>query len=141
MHDQFGVSVCNRIGNLEEQLQPCAQRQTARLAVNVDGLARYVFEREEGLAVVGDAGVVQRCDVRMIEGCKDLALARHSFGEQGRAPGSMRQLQCDRSVQQAIGTLGEPDCAHAAGAELSYQSIAPDDLVLCTGLLCVADRG
>jgi hypothetical protein len=53
----------------------------------------------------------------------------------------MRQLQCDRSVQQAIGALCEPDRAHAAGSELSYQSIAPDDFVLRAGLLCVVERG
>ena len=63
------------------------------------------------------------------------------IGEKRTAPRSMRQLQGDRSVQQAIGALREPDRAHAAGSELSYQSIAPDDFLLRAGPLCVADRG
>ena len=95
-------------------------------AVGVDALAVDVFEREVGLAVLGDAGVEQAGDVRVVQRGQDLALARHAFGQPGAAPGTVGQLERHLAALQHVGALGQPHAGHAAAAELAQQAVGAD---------------
>ena len=77
------VRVRHRIGHLQEQAQALAQVAALAAAVFVDGDALDVLEREIGLSVGREAGVVEPRDVRMLEAREDVALARHALGEVG----------------------------------------------------------
>ena len=81
MDDQPGVRVRDGARHQQEQAQPGANRQLPRVDVFVNRTAFDVLQREVRLAAARDAGVVQPCDVRVIEGGQDLALLGEPFGE------------------------------------------------------------
>ena len=110
---------------LHEQAQPRRDAEPPLVAVAVDALPVHMFEREVGLAVGRDAGVVQARDVRVVERGQDLALARDARG-QIAAERAERQLQRDAALHQPIGALGEPHRAHAADTELTHQPVRAD---------------
>ena len=61
--------------------------QAAAGAVPVDRLALDELHREIGLAVVGDAAVVERRDVGVVEAGQDLALVAEAAQDAGRSRG------------------------------------------------------
>src|SRR6185369_4728591 len=126
MHDELAVRVRDRVGDLEEQAQPLPQAETVRRAVLVDRSSLDVLEREIRLPLRGDTGIVEPSDVRMRERGENLALASEALGETPVPRGEMRQLQRDRSIENSVGALRQPDGAHAAAAELAYQPIRTD---------------
>ena len=91
----------------------------------VDALAFHVFQRDEGLAVAGDAAVQEVGDVGMLQRGQDAALFGHAL-RQARAvrAGAGQQLQRDLLARIAIVALGQVDHAHAAFAQ------QPQDAVL-----------
>ncbi len=84
------------------------------------------FERQVRPPAGRDARVVQSGDVSVREGGEDVTLPRHPGHEPGARPRPARQLQRHRAPDHPVGTLGEPDGAHAAFAELAQQPIRTD---------------
>jgi hypothetical protein len=128
MHHQVGVRMPDRARDLQEQAQPPGQVELAALAPAVDALALHQLDREIGLAVGRQPGVVEPGDVRMVQGGQDLALARQPLGQPGPAPVAVGQLQRDLAALQHVGALGQPHGRHAAFAEQAQQPVGTDPL-------------
>ena len=75
VHDQPRMRGLHGAEHLREQRQPLAQPEPALTAVDVDRQAIDAFERQPGLALLADAGVVEGGDVRMAEAGEEVALA------------------------------------------------------------------
>ena len=125
MDDQARVRVGHRARDLRDQRRARADVELVLAAVDIDGLALDVLEREIRPAVLRDARVVQACDVRMLERGEDLALLRSALGQLRQRP-PVRQLQGDLPPQDAVSALGQPDRAHAAFADGAQQPIRAD---------------
>ena len=125
VHDELRVRMRDRPRRLHEQAQPRGHAEPALLAVTVDALPVDRLECQVGLAIGGDTGVVQACDVRVVECGEDLALARDAH-RQIAAKRSMRQLERDAALHQPVGAVGEPHHAHAADTKLAHQPVGPD---------------
>ena len=126
MHDQLRVRVGHGVGDLREQLQPRQQIELLVAAVLIDRMPFDVLDREKRLPLRGEARVVQACDIRMRQRGEDVPLARHSLRKPRALPCPVRKLQRNRPVDQPVATLRQPHGAHAAAAQLAYQSIGSD---------------
>ena len=129
MNDQLAVCVGDGVDDLQKQAQPSAQVErlaiVARAAMDVERPARDVFEREVRLAIVGEARIVESCDVRMIQRSEDRTLACHALCEAG-VRNDMWQLERHRPIDQTVDPFREPHRAHAAAAELAHEAIGAD---------------
>ena len=74
----------------------------------------------------GQARVIETRDVRVRQRREDLALACHPFGEVRALPRLVGKFQCDRSIDEAVASFGQPDDSHTAAAQLADQSVRPD---------------
>jgi hypothetical protein len=95
--------------------------------MSVQWQALHMLQREPGPALKVDAGVVEPSDAGMLQGRKNVALARQAFG-QAPGPAQPRQLQRHLPLVGAVGSLGQPDAAHAAFAKLTQQPPGADEL-------------
>ena len=83
--------------------------------------------RRHRLAVGGKSRVVQARDVRVRETGQHVALAREAFREDAARQREQRKLERHWPAQQAVGTLRQPDFAHAATSEHAREAIRPDE--------------
>ncbi len=120
------MRVRHRARDLQHEKHPRRHVEPAVLGEAVERLALDELEREPGLAVVGDAGVIQPRDVRVLERREDLALARQALGQPRALPRAVRQLQRDAALLQQVGALGQPHAGHAAAAELADEPVGAD---------------
>lgn len=65
----------------------------------------------------------------MLQTCTDALLARHAL-RKALGPGDARQLQRYLALERTIDTLGQPDGAHAAAADLSDQAVGPHQIAV-----------
>ena len=120
--DQPPMGMRHRAHHLHEEAQPFARAQLLLLAKDIQRQAVDVFHGDVRPAAFVQPGVVQARDVRVFQQRADLALARHAFGEAGRA-GDARQFERHLALECAVGTFGQPDRAHAALADLAQQPV------------------
>jgi hypothetical protein len=100
MDDQPRMRVLHRVEHLVEQGQPAFHAQPLAVAPLVHGSAvGDPFHRHPGRAVGVDAGVVQPCDVRVLQPRQDVALAREALGQSRHQGQPRRQLQRHRPRQ------------------------------------------
>ena len=123
---QVGVGVLHRLQHLLQQLHAASHVEPAFVAVGGDRLAFDVLERQVGLAIVGQAGVVQPRDVRVGQAAEDVALALEALHQHAAPRMQQRQLERHAALQLAIGAFGQPDLAHAAAAQLVQQPVRAD---------------
>ena len=128
MDDEVRVRVLHGAQHLSEQREARAQRQAERIAVCEERLTLDELEREVRLALRRDAGVVQARDVRMRESRENVALAGEAAALRAVVEHHVRQLEGDGPSQVTVRALGEPDHAHAPGAQLPQQPVGPDPL-------------
>ena len=119
------MGVLHSVEHLHEEPDTGAQIQPLRVAVGREVAALDELQRQPRTALRIEPGVVEPCDVRMLEPGEDVALAGHARGEVLR-PGETRQLEGDLALQRAVGTLREPHRAHAALADRPQQAVRSD---------------
>ena len=122
------MRVLNRAQHLLEQQHALAHAQALRVAMFDQRLPLDIGECQVGLATGRDARVVQARDVRVHERRQDVALACELLGEAAAAQPGVRKLQRDLAFQHAVGSLGQPDAAHAATADLADQRVVAHTL-------------
>ena len=128
VHHHLCVGVRHRARQLQEKAESRVHAQALLFAVVVDAQAIDMFKRQVGLAIGGHASVVQARDVRVVQRGQDFALARDAR-RQVAAEGPVWQLQRHLSLRhQPVGTLRQPDHAHAAGAQFAQQPVRPDQV-------------
>ena len=59
----------------------------------------------------------------MVEDGQNIALARHALGEARARPHTVRQLECDRAIDEPIVARCKPYRSHAARAKFAHQAI------------------
>jgi hypothetical protein len=116
VHHEVAVGVRHRLAHALHEPQALGDAQAPRLAVAVDRLAAHVLHGEPRRAVVGDAGVEQAGDVRVLEAREHAPLAQEPLDAPGRGePAAGDHLE--RHGEPHVGALGEVDGAHAAAAD------------------------
>ena len=132
VYDQ--LAVCMRDGGTDLQHQPqtlpTIQLLPGRVVDEVGAL--HPLHHKIRPAAIGDSGVVEPGDVRMLQQGPDLALLGHALG-QSRTARQMRQLQRHLPLENAVDSFGEPDRAHATAADLSYQTVWAQTVAGCRG--------
>ena len=126
MDDEIAVRVGDRRTDLQQQREPRAHVEPARVAPARDRRAGDVFEREIRRAVVRDAAVVQLRDVRMHEPREDFALAQEAKTRLGAGEIAADALERHALREIAAFPLGEEHLAHAAFAEELEQLVDAD---------------
>ena len=124
--DEVGVGVLDGGADLVEEVEALVEGEVVVLGVVGDGLAVDELGDEEGLGVVGDAGVEEACDVGVVEGGEDLSLAPESSLEVGVVDGGADELDDDALLVGGVGAGGAVDDAHGAGAEARLDAVAAD---------------
>src|SRR5262245_31803480 len=81
MDDQMAVRVLHGAEDLQKQHQTLAHGEPVHVAILVDRDAVDVLENQKRLPGSGYIGVVEPRDVRMLEACEDVALAKQALGE------------------------------------------------------------
>ena len=113
---------------LGKQRQALGQAQPALAAPGGDGLAVHRLQRQIGLAVAGQAGVIEAGDMGVGQAGQDVAFAgkalRHRAGQQV----GMGQLEGHLAHIGAVVAPRQPDHAHAAAAQLAQQGVGADAL-------------
>jgi hypothetical protein len=128
VHDEIPMRVRDCIRHLREQPQARIHIELSIAAMLVDGLAFNVLEREIRLAIRSETRIVQMRNIRVIQRRENFPLARHPLRQAGSAPDSMRQFERNRATDEAVGALRQPDRAHAAATEFTYQSVRTDNV-------------
>jgi hypothetical protein len=125
VHDPLGVGRVQRVGNLDSEREQRIQRQRS---LGEDVLQRASLEqlhRDEGTAFIL-VDVVDRADVRVIQGRGRARLAPEPLERVLVAEGLGQELQGDESAQLQI--LGPEDDAHAAAAKLLENAVVGNRL-------------
>ncbi len=116
MDDQLRMRVRHRPAQLEEQLEPRAQRRIA-LQPFAQSDAVDQFHREPRASALVDAAVDEQGDVRMTQAAEHLALAAELGLHCAAVHAEPDALERDLLHEAAFDALGEPDRSHAAAAE------------------------
>ena len=125
MHDQCAMRIRDRAGDL----RGTARRVRARRACARGNRRRSACPRctpsRVRPAVVGDAGVVEARDVRMLQRREDLALAASRARSVSRAPTQCGSFSATFRRMHAVGALRQPHRAHAAFADRASSRYGP----------------
>ena len=117
VHHQVRMRIGDRVAHLEEDRELGREGESGLGAEAIDRHALDVLEREVRGAVLRDPAVDETRDARMLEPRQDLALAFEPQAELARAHRRRQQLDRDALLEGTVGTLGEEDLAHSAGAD------------------------
>ncbi len=117
MHDQRLVRRLHRFADARDQRHAFAQRQAPRVAVARRRLPVDQRHRVPGHALVADAAVDQRHDVRVRQARQDCALAFEAPPRQRAVDTAADQLQRHLLLETASDAAGAEHGAHAAFAE------------------------
>ena len=122
MNDALGVGEAERGGDLPRDVERVVDREPPLARESLP--KRFaVDERHDVIQeVAGRAGVVQRKDVRVIQACRGIDLAKKTIGSYARRP--LRPQDLDRDVAMVLHVVGEIDRRHAAGADLAFNFVA-----------------
>jgi hypothetical protein len=126
------VREAHRVCHLQEQAQPLGEGRPPGAAIGIDRNAIDRLHRKVRPARLGDAGVVEARDVRVLQRGRDVALAGHALG-QTEAPAGTRQLQRHLTLHASVDLLGEPDQRHAAGADLADRVVRTEAVAGAVG--------
>ena len=119
---QVRMRIGDRVAHLEEDRELGREGESGLRAEAVDRHPLDVLERQVRSAVRRDPAVDQTRDARMLEPRQDLALAFEPQAELARAHRRRQQLDRDALLEGTVGTLGEEDLAHSAGADRVQQT-------------------
>ena len=114
---QARMRIGDRVAHLEEDRELGREGESCLRTEAVDRHPLDVLERQVRGAVRRDPAVDQTRDARMLEPRQDLALAFEPQAELARAHRRRQQLDRDALFEGTVGTLGEEDLAHSAGAD------------------------
>ncbi len=128
----MAMGVRHRVDQLQEELQPRFQRQ--RCAGLVDGPALHVLHDEVGQAVGRASGVDEVRDVRVLQARQRLLLLRKAGQHRRAVHAAAQHLDRRLTLVRAVGALGQPDVAHAAGAKHAQQPPRAQRLAFATDL-------
>lgn len=126
VHDEIGVRMRHRIEYRREQAQPRCERQRARGAVAVDGLALDVLEYQVRLPAAGHACIEQPRDVGMSEPREQARLAADVPGGVGAETAALENLERRLALELAVVAAPEPYAPHAAATEEAHDLIGAD---------------
>ena len=126
VHDQVRVGVLDGLADLEQKLHPALHRQPTPVAVLEQRRSVDELHHEVGEAVLGDAAVEERRDVRVLEVGHHLPFEaeplQNLLGSEHRA----HDLDRDLAVVGAVGPLPEVDPPHPARTELLEHAVRPE---------------
>ncbi len=128
VHDQRAMRGFNRAANGQEEREPRAQVERARVRVARDRLAVHVFHDEVRHAGVGEAAVDQPRDIRMVEAREHAALALEEALLDLRVEPAPEQLDRDVLAEVAALARTEKHGRHAALAEQAHEPEHADAL-------------
>src|SRR6185312_6468112 len=128
MDDEPRVSEGDGTRDLQEQLEPLCQRERVVRAIAVGRYAVDVFECEVRTALVIDTRIVEARDVWMLQRREDVALASDARSEPAIDEPEMRQLDGHLALQGSVRALSEPHDRRATRAELTHETIGPDEI-------------
>ncbi len=121
MDDEILVSELHRFADAQQQPQHTRHVERALARELRDRHAFDVFHRQIRRAVGTDAAVDEPRDVRMLEPREDLPLLAKA---QQQARRRIRELlDRDALLELAVAAFGQPDLAHAAGADAFQNAI------------------
>ena len=133
MDHQVGVRVGHRITDLQEQLHSLPESGAVRTAPGDEFLALYVFHGHPRPPLRGHTAVVQARNPGMLQRGEDAAFALEAL-EGCRRPRE-HDLQGHPLREVALLALGEPDLAHAPGAQPAHQPEGADAALYRRGRL------
>src|SRR5579883_3215315 len=117
MYDQVAMGEGDRITDLQKELKPGANGQTASVAVLVEVLAIDVLHDEIGCAFFVYATVEQAGDIRVLQRRQDLALRAEAGFEMAAAEHGVDGFDRDFVFELAIDAARQKYRAHTASAE------------------------
>ncbi len=126
MDDEPGMRILDGVHDLPHEFEPHVDVRAVLAAPLRDRHAIDIFQREIRPAVGGEARVIERGDVRMVEACEDVALTAEAFAHRARKKVDVRQLEGHVAVELAVGALREPDHTHSAGSNFAHEPIDAD---------------
>ncbi len=126
VHDLVLVRELHRRADVEKDAQAAFEPDFVLAAVLEQRQTLDVFHREIRIAVGGDAAVDEMSDVRVVQTRENLPLAQEAAMHRFRIEPGADELERDALLELAVVALGEPDYAHAAGAEFAQQPPRPD---------------
>ncbi len=98
-------------------------------AILVDAGAVNEFQREPWPAVVFNAGIVNCCDVGMLQPRENVTLAGYALMPAACAANEIRQLQRDVALHYAIDAMRAPDARASALTNHGGKAVGADDLI------------
>ena len=122
--DALVVGVLHRVAHPRHQAHAGAEVEAVAAGVLVQGQAADELHREERLAVVGEAGLVDLRDAGVVQPAQDLGLVGEALEERGRGEAGADDLEGDSAARAVL--LRLVDGAHAALAQQADDGIVGD---------------
>ena len=126
VNDPFLVGVLHRVAYGQEQLQPLTQAHVVVIAVTDDWRSVDQLHGEVRPAAFRRPGVENLGDIRMLHHCQGLPFQREPGRHLPAVHTRLDDFQCDLAAN-GVRLLGQPDCAHAALADLAEQLVRSDN--------------
>jgi len=117
MHDSLGVGVGQRVGDVPQDANRLGDGELALPGQPHPERRPLDVGHDVVEETVGDAGVVQRKDVGVLEVGDDGDFAEKPLGAEGGGKLGAEDLEGDAALVLEVG--GEPDGGHASGAQLA----------------------
>ena len=114
--------------SIEEQENARPDVESVLIAVSVDGFAINVLQDEKRLARSGHSRIDEFRDVWMCETAQNSTFAFESLGAASPHQGDIQHFYRDAPLKPTVVSLGEPNGAHSAMANLRDQGIDAKNL-------------